>query len=304
MQTGPSSDDGCVSLTVLHDELLNKLVSNHGVESEEVNNYLMDSMPYLATSDLSGWKERFAPEAPRPVKRRRCSPNEKIWTKRPPCVECKSDEIIEDVTEGSVVCTACGTIQGILLGTGPANTSVARLQQVGRHVVHRYSRVVYFRSFLASIQGETKPKIGEQELANLRRLTSGPSCTPETVSRALKKLKLGSKYRRHRYSLAVTLSDGHFKPLLLPGDTMSVMLTLFRRVEWYWMFGGKKVVKKRRVFLSYPYVYYQLCYHLNLMQLTGPWHLLQSKALQSKQHEIYAHVCKKAGLKADLKAFR
>lgn len=297
-------------LTSLHQKMEQDLIVKYGPTSDKVTEYLMNCMDYLMTGDLIGWKKRFAPEkqessdAPS-VKRRRGSPSY-VWpTSLPACQGCKSQEVIEDVMGGSVVCTVCGMIQGPLLSTDAAHTSVERLQRIDRHVIHRYSRVVYFRSFLWSIQGFTRPVISSEDVARLRRLTNGSRTTPEDVVVALKKLKLATKYRRHKYSLAVLLSGNMYKPIQIEASDFFEMLRLFRRVEYHWEWsGGKKVVMKRRVFLSYPYVYYQLCYHMGVMHLTGKHHLLLSRVLLSRQHSIYKVVAEAGGLQCDVSVFR
>lgn len=298
------------SLQDLHQEMERTLMEKHGAASMELCNYWMDCMTFVKENDLDGWKKRFAPDTiqsndSKGVKRKRGSCNY-VWpVSLPPCKGCKSPEVVEDVASGSVVCTVCGIIQGPLLSNDSAHTSFARLKSIDHHVIHRYSRVVYFRSLMWGMQGLTNPMISSEDVGRLRLITSGSSATPDTVIDALKKLKMASKYRRHKCSLAVMLSGGAFKPVCIQPTDFYNLLKLFRRIEYHWDWsGGKKIDKKRKVFLSYPYVFYQLCYHLDLMHLTGPHHLLQSRSLLFRQHEIYSIISKKAGLKSKLDVYR
>lgn len=275
-------------------------------------NYLMSCQSFLKERDVNGWIENFAPdlmiktEEP-PRKKRRGCPNVVLWKDHDPCIRCNSTEIIDDVKEGSVVCTACGTIQFLQsLTMDPAHMTVDQLKNGNRLVVHRYSRVVYFRSFLCGIQGETKPQLKNGELDALRLILAGErNVTPECVLKALKALKICTRLRRHLQSLTVTLSNNAHQPVKIPPPTMREMMKLFRRVEWFWEQGMMKMhCPERKVFLSYPYIFYQLCVHLKVRHLTDKKHLLQSRALQAKLHKVYGRIAKKANLDCDLTVFR
>ena len=273
--------------------------------------YLLNCQPFLKDNDLSGWKTTFAPAATAvepPKKRRRMSPNAIEYQPMPPCRGCSSPETIEDVKEGCVVCTACGMIQSLhSLGAiaGVANMSADRMMNASRHVVHRYSRVVYFRSFLLGLQGLTYPQISGQQQASLQAMLDGEgSATPSSVLKCLKKMNLSKKFRRHKEALAVRCSRGVYEPVSIPGDVFFKLLTLFRRVEFFWDHGCKQHMPGRRVFMSYPYVYFQLCHHLGVPSLSGAHHLLQSRKLQALLHKSYGRLAKKAKITCDLNAYR
>jgi hypothetical protein len=206
---------------------------------------------------------------------------------------------------GSIVCTACGLIQNSrVLGMSAANMSYEQLKNGSRKQVHQYSRVVYFRSFLLGLQGLTAPQISSQDLQSLRATCAGVAFIDEdVVTRALKKLKWATKYRRHRYSLACKL-NADFKPVKIDPVKFFELLRLFRVVECHWHHGMKRKLHERKVFFSYPYVFYQLCYHLNLMQYTGSHHLLHNKDLLNKQHYAYGCIAKKANFKCTLTVYR
>lgn len=82
------------------------------------------------------------------------------------------------------------------------------------------------------------------------------------------------------------------------------MLRLFRVVEFNWKFDVKKKMKGRRVFFSYPYVYYQICVHMGLRELTGTHHLLKDRSLMYKQHCAYRTLARRAKLSCDFKTYR
>ena len=292
-------------LDKLHEDHLTSL----GVEAQM--DYLLSCQDYLKEGDVSGWRKQFAPatltekSSPPPVlKRRRMSPDALIWTPRPPCTRCKSMEILEDTWGGSVVCTACGLVQeSQMIGMGAANMSYEQLQNGNRKIVHRYSRVAYFRSFLLGLQGKTSPNISEKDLNSLRVVCAGENVDDETVKRGLKVLKLATRFRRHRYTLAWMLNKA-YTPVSMNASEFFVFLKLFRMIECQWQFGLKRKLHGRRVFFSYPYVFYQLCFHLDKLHLSGPHHLLNNRELLNKLHYAYGCCAKKAGLKCVLDVYR
>lgn len=294
-----------MSLEFLHSTHLSTLTG------EEQIDYLMNCQDYLKEGDVNGWKKRFAPESSTEnnsqthTKRRRMSPDACIWTPLPPCKGCKSNDIIEDTMEGSTVCTACGLIQTTqVLGMGTANMSYEQLKNGKSKQVHQYSRVVYFRSFLMGLQGLTKPSVSPEELKSMQAISGGVSFVDEdVVIKILKKMKKTTKYRRHKYSIATMLNKS-FTPVQIDSDVFFELLRLFRVVECHWQHGMKRKLGERRVFFSYPYVFYQLCHHLGVMEYTGPHHLLKNKELLNKQHYAYGCIAKKAGLKYILNVYR
>jgi hypothetical protein len=272
--------------------------------------YLLDCQEWLKTQDRTGWIKNFAPhllitEPTQKPKKIRCSPTVRVFCPLPPCIECKSDEVINDVREGSVVCTACGLVQSIQgsvgENNGTATMSVDQMMNGSRYIVHRYSRVVYFRSFLLGIQGQTCPEVDANHLLMMRVLCAGYSVVdPSVVNKILRQLKIAKRYRRHRVSLALKLSNGKYKPQQIPGALFMDFLTHFRKIEYMWDHGGKSNMKERKVFLSYPYIFYQLCVHMDCMHLTGKHHLLKSTVLLNKLHLCYGRLAKKVNLKCNL----
>jgi hypothetical protein len=296
-----------MSMDQLHTRYLESL---SGVEQLE---YLLSCQDYLKEGDVIGWKKRFAPEQStetnlqqQPVaKRRRMSPDACLWTPFPPCQKCGSRDIVEDMKEGRVVCTVCGLVQIFQnLGMSDANISYEQLKFGERKMVHLYSRTVYFRSWLLGLQGKTKPSITTKELGDLRAICDGENWIDETVvARGLKKLKLAPKFRRHRYSIACMLNP-KYVPVSLEAPVFFEFLRLFRVVECHWQHGMKRKIRERVVFLSYPYVFYQLCVHLDMMQLTGVHHLLHNKDALNKLHYAYGCIAKKASFKFDVNVYR
>ena len=296
------------TLTHLHEKMLKTLETNQ----MKLFDYLLNCQGFLKNTDLKGWTQTFAPEMltekKQNKKKMRCSPANRVFQKLPNCIECKSGEVIYDAREGSVVCTACGLVQSTQASVGEnvgtASMSVDQMMNTNRNYVHHYSRVVYFRSFLVCIQGQSSPDMSPETYSQFEEAAKEyKKIDVAVVIKILKRLDLAKKYRRHRYRLAVLLSGGDYKPVQIPGAVFMQLLTLFRRVEVYWDHGCKSNLKTRRVFLSYPYVFYQLCYHMKCMELTGRHHLLKSKLLQGRLHLCYGRLAKKAKLNCNLDVF-
>lgn len=291
---------------------LHRLHQEHtkNLSQEELMNYLLDAQNYLKTEDLDGWMKNFAPISSRtepshvhypPQKRAKRSDYAAVIKMMAPCNACKQECVIDDVAEGNAVCTACGTIQDMYaLGVDCAHMSVDRMKNGHRHVVHRYSRVVYFKSFLDSIQGLTEPQVTQQVLDDLRLLLNGnENIGPHDVVKALRTLKISDRYRRHKYTLTEKLNTS-YTPIKIQGPDYIKLLQCFLRIELAWNMHVKKSLKKRKAFLSYPYVFYQLCFHLNITHYTGKHHLLKDTRLLSHQHHLYRQVAAYCKLSCDL----
>jgi len=192
-------------------------------------------------------------------------------------------------------------IQGTCaVGNSGVHISVDRLQNGQRHHVHRYSRVVYFKSYIMSIQGRTEPSITNEVLNDLRATLNGArSISPKTVSKALLTLNIANRYRRHRYTITHILNPNYPKLTINDYHTVDI-LKLFRRIEIYWDTEFKKTLRKRKAFLSYPYIFFQICQHLNFKQYTGPHHLLKDVNLLKQQHHLYMQIADKLKLICDV----
>lgn len=271
-----------------------------GLTDECVDEYLLEchELGFLKGNDVGGWKARYQPVKEPPLKRKRMSPDAILWTPNTNCGECGSAEVIDDVKQGQIVCTNCGLVQSLYVFTQSAESFSDSVVNRGcRKTVHRYSRIVYFRSLLQGMAGETAPTITETELDLLKRVTAKP-VTPKTIQTALASTKL-LRLRRHRERLAELVSGGAYKPVVILHSDFVGLLKNFRRVEFEWDRSTKHKFPERKVFLSYSYVFYQLCYHMKCMQYTGTHHLLKGRQLREKQHRAYVLMCEKTELTYD-----
>lgn len=283
----------------MHAEMLTTL------EGEMLFDYLMSSMVYLKTEDLEGWKEQFLSKEQAEVvvkpKNLRQSPNAAPYVPLPLCEACGGDEVIDDVPQGQYVCTTCGLIQklGVFSG-GPAHCSMDRLMNTARVHIHRYSRIVHFRTTIRLMQGDSCPEMDPATLLRLRTEIDGNGLpvTVDLVSKALRKLGLARKFRRHRCRIAELL--GHSLLPTIPAAIVMDMLKLFRRLEYYWGFYHAEIAPKRKVFLSYRFVFYQFAHQLGHPELTGSHHLLKNERLSQFQFDSYARASKHTGFPVHL----
>ena len=289
----------------LHNAYLTSLPDSEKME------YLLNSVTFLSDQDVIGWKKRFqpdvstesnSPDKPK-QKRRRMSPYAVIWTPRPACIECKSDEIVEDHEQGRVVCTACGMIQVIqLMGNASTNMTYEQLKNGPCTKIHYYSRVVYFRSLLMGMQALTSPRISAEELQDLRVACAGISNPDvDAVAKQIRKIGMASRLHRHRYTITLMLFPS-YTPLKIAGVDFFEILRYFTRIEFNYM-HMKDCMNGRQSFFSYPYIFYQICYHLDIMHYTGPHHLIKDKGLLTKLHVAYKPIAEASRMKYDITTF-
>lgn len=283
-------------------------------DSEKMD-YLLNSVTFLSDQDVTGWKAKFQVGASTennsalppttenkqpPKKRRRLAPGAVLLMPYPACAECKSEEIIEDHDQGRVVCMGCGMIQvSQLLGIASTNMTYDQLKNGPCTKIHYYSRVVYFRSILMGMQALTTPQISGKELNDLRVVCDGESYPDvNAVARAIRKLGMASRFYRHRYTITQMLFPS-YKPLYIKGCHFFEILKYFTRIEFNYMHMKDKMAG-RRSFFSYPYIFYQICYHMDVMDYTGDHHLLKDATLLQKLHKAYKPIAEASGMRYDV----
>jgi ribosomal protein S27E len=275
--------------------------------------YLLNSVTFLSDQDVTGWKKRFQPdaltesssinqseEAPPKKKRRRMAPGAVLLMPYPACKECKSEDIVEDHEEGRVVCIGCGMIQVTqLMGIASTNMTFDQIKNGPCTKIHLYSRVAYFRSFLMGMQALTKPQISEKELQDLRVACGGiNSPNVDAVAKEIRKLGMSSRFHRHRYTLTSMLFPS-YKAVYISGRHFFDILRYFTRIEFNYI-HMKDCMGGRQSFFSYPYVFYQICYHMDCMQYTGKHHLLKDRSLLLKLHKAYKPIAEASKMQYDV----
>ena len=257
--------------------------------STELLEYLMDSVNFLKTEDVEGWKQTFQPTPQVPLKPRRLrqSPNTAPVIPMSACKGCGSEKVIDDVPQGQWVCIECGLIQQLGVCTADiAHCSYDRIQNTAHVHIHRYSRIVHSQNVIRLGEGNSSPEIDMKTMYRLQVALDGKYPTKENVILALKKLGLRRRYRRHAQALAVMC--GAEAPKTFPADLVINMCKMFRRVEYFFDKFRRRVCPERKVFLSYKFVLYQLLHHYQRVDLTDKGQLLKGKELLREQRRIYA----------------
>jgi len=263
---------------------------------EDLINYLLDSVPFLENEDRSGWVETFQPEpqeeiAEPPKKKRRCAPSTVTpdFHLLPPCVECKSTDVLDDVTQGTTVCLSCGLIQSQGVFTADtAHCNFSDLVQAQRVSIHRYSRVIHFADKMRYMCAESSPRLLKEDEENLLAFCGG-EVTRENLRKGLTRLKLSKKYLRHFESLCLKLIPT-YEPLHLDAAIRLEMMKKFRVVEFWWDKKKKYIDAHRKIFFSYPFLFYQFCKEFHLPHLCKENLLLKNKKALHRQQSNYQKI--------------
>lgn len=267
------------------------------LSGDQLINYLLESMCYMKHLDVEGWLNRFQPVTKTVLpkkKKRKISPSQICMPETQKCLGCKKESLVEDVLQGTVVCFQCGLIHHLhALSSDVAHTNYTRLSDIDRHVVHRYSRVVYFRSIVMGMQAETKVDISPDHLLLLRRRFDGKSCDPVVMKRAIKELCLPIKLVHHKNRLCELVSS--WRAPVFDAVVLLQMYKDFLKLEYYWDNDVKKT-SARKSFPSYKFVFYQLCFHHGV-DWCGADVLPKSKSILRTLSKLYDQLASKARLK-------
>jgi len=284
-------EDTVATLTRLHEAYLQ-------TPSMNVFDYLMDAAQYLKTGDLIGWKDKFCPvEVKEPIKRLRQSPLLAPVLPLPPCKSCRSEEVIDDVKEGQIVCLACGLIQqqGVFSG-GIAHCSYDQISNNARACIHRYSRVVHFMTVIRLGEGNSRPVVDPDTLLRMQVDLVGEEINGGSVRSMLRRTGLSRRYRRHAAYFAELF--GGKKKVEIPGSIVYEMAKTFRVVEFFNEKKHKRIwTNGRKAFFSYKFILYQFLHHLGHPEYTGRHDLLKSEKLLNVQRDAYRAVCRYTGYK-------
>ena len=281
------------------EEMLRKLSDNYmqKMDYKQLSDYLMSACQYLKMGDLSGWKAKFSPEPTvpaKPQKRLRQSPCTAAVRPEAACKECHSEEVIDDVKNGQIVCTACGLIQLLVAFKGDtAHCSYNRMRSIAPVYIHRYSRLVNFLTIIRFMEGDSQPVIPTELKSRLRAELDGKTINGYEVRKALCRLKLSRRYLRHAMSFVREWNKNEI--VTLPGDMVMKMIKMFRVIEFNFDKRRRRLWPGRKTFFSYKFILYQLLHEVGRGDLAGPHLLLKSKSLLLKQMGVYKRVCQYTG---------
>ena len=221
---------------------------------EEMMEYLLDSTEFLKMDDQAQatqmWENKFKAKKTCPRPR-----NPDI------CPECSSAGV-QCVETNTVVCPKCSTIlHHQLLLNDIEHMSHDTMKRLHRKTVHFYDRYTHFKDYVQRLTGTATYKLLPEDAKNLQATLNGfPAVTPKTVEHSLRRRKLTKKYLV--YAVGIARELGKYKPAYIDGTNWTNLKLAFLRLSKYWHWNRKRVAPKRKSFLNYPFVFYQLAKNL------------------------------------------
>lgn len=280
----------------------------HSSKTEELKNcqddlidYLLSSVSFLESGDLTGWKKAHQTQDQEVLTTVEVTPadgpnSSTHYHDINVCPMCGADSCVEDVVNDIVVCReCCVVVETCILRTDPGHTSIERLKNIHKVKKHLYKRLCHFKEYVQLLMGNYKCNMTDQEEKDLLAILDG-NVTPNTVVAGLKKLNLNKKYRKHKECIARKLGGYQLFKMNNP-MIWREMIRRFIRVEHVWKYHGKEIAPKRKIFLSYPFVFWQLCHQLGYPEWTQDVVLLKNKKAKTKQFEYWTKVCGWTGWK-------
>ena len=221
---------------------------------EAMMEYLLDSTEFLKMDDQAQatqmWENKFK------VNKTQLRPqNPDI------CPECSSAGV-QCVETNTVVCPKCSTVlHHQLLLNDTEHMCHDSIKRLHRKTVHFYDRYTHFKDYVQRLTGTATYKLAPEDAKNLQATLNGfPTVTPKTVEHALRKRKLTKKYLV--YAVGIARELGNHKPARIDGTDWTNLKLAFLRLSKYWHWNRKRVAPKRKSFLNYPFVFYQLAKNL------------------------------------------
>lgn len=262
------------------------------LDGEALIEYLLDSLPYIKAEDSAGYLTAFGPS-------KKLTKNDLAQALRDQ-YKCQEKGCTGDLVDcgGAGVCAECAIVAWEGLGPDQGKNLSYERSRTTLYRIHRYVRLVHFKDLMRALQGEMPCKLPPDDEERVRAcLGNTGAITPTTVLAALKKCKLTKKFRKHKEYLAWYLSERRWTGVVIRHADYMQMCKMFKVIERMWdLKSSKKFKGKRKVFLSYPYVFWRLS------QLIGhdeeycrDVQLLKSKKLLAKQHELWKGVCIRLG---------
>ena len=270
-------------------------------DPDRLNEYMMDSMPFLqeyySLNDKSVIQdEKF------PLVFKVNTEAKDIFKRYMVTVEGDRPEIIKNTLfttcencEGElyadnscVTCYNCGLTRSII----GEELTYKEEQEIDKNIVYSYKRENHFNEWISQFQGTESTTIPDEILQNLRyelqkeRIKDLKEITHPKVRAILKKLKLNKYYEHVPY--ITTILNGITPPRMT--RTLETKLRLmFLEIQDPF---EKNCPKERKNFLSYSYVLYKFCELLGKDDFLPCFPLLKSKEKLKQQDIIWKKICK------------
>ena len=159
-----------------------------------------------------------------------------------------------------------------------------------------YKRINHFREFLRQVQGKSRARIEDTvwktldaEMQKYVKHFTADEVTPKLVRYFLKKNKL-SKYYEHVISITHHINPNYI-PLVIEPEHEEAFCVYFKLTELPFVKMKKVVNRKRRNYMSYPFVGYKIAELFGWTKYMQSFELLKSVPLCAQLDRWWFCVC-------------
>ena len=222
------------------------------------------------------------------------------------CDYCHGRCMIYDDDSGSSYCDTCGSggetrlvLEAPFFASKSShvnNNTSTGFEVVNRHI---YDRLSHFQTLLNNVQGRGNSKLCPRMIDALRAMARGlpgyGCVTYAWTMTALKTIRAG-KFIPHAVRITQLVSQGFWKPPTINSDDKQAIINGFVRVcAHYDKWISEHTDIKRKNFMSYPYIAYQLCARQGLSEICGLLTLIKSDVRRNAQNDMWAIICEREG---------
>ena len=221
------------------------------------------------------------------------------------CDYCHDRCMVYDDESGSSYCDTCGSggetrlvLETPFASSRSSHTTNSQMS-VGFETVHKhiYDRLSHFQALLNNVQGRGNSKLCPRMIETLRTkaraLPGLSSVTYPWVMASLKTMRAG-KFIPHAVRITQLVAQGFWNPPTIEPNDKNALVDGFVRVcEQYDRWIGENTDTKRKNFMSYPYIAYQLCMRQGLTDICGFFTLIKSDVRRATQNKLWAVICER-----------
>ena len=221
------------------------------------------------------------------------------------CDYCHDRCMVYDDESGSSYCDTCGSggetrlVLETPFSSSKSSHNTNSQMSVGFETVHKhiYDRLSHFQTLLNNVQGRGNSKLCPRMIETLRTkartLPGLSSVTYPWVMATLKTMRAG-KFIPHAVRITQLVAQGFWNPPTIEPNDKNALVDGFVRVcEQYDRWIGENTDTKRKNFMSYPYIAYQLCMRQGLTDICGFFTLIKSDVRRNTQNKLWAVICER-----------
>ena len=206
------------------------------------------------------------------------------------CPYCNQEKTLSH-SEGSIICTSCGSAQPILIDSEKPNYK----EPVPENSYFAYKRINHFKEWLAQFQAKETTEV-PQDVYDLilieikkARIHNLANLKHDMIRKFLKKLRL-NKYYEHIPQILNKLN--RLPPPIISREIEEKLCSMFHEIQEPFK---DCCPSNRKNFLSYSYVLHKMTELLGLDEFKTCFNLLKSREKLKQQDCIWQCICKKLG---------